>query len=163
MTVADGAVVGQGDTATIDFGIYITYDAQSLEQCTIRYFIEQSVAGARGIVLDGMATTIEGASQIYLLFPAVQFNVPKQVERSGHIVHIHKVLGGIDEPARLRLESDIDIMSRHDERKGIAILGIVRKRQAVTVAAVDCRCEDAVKMVVAGDAHRSGNRGTGYS
>ena len=33
VTVADGAVVGQGDTATVDLGVNITHDTQSLEQC----------------------------------------------------------------------------------------------------------------------------------
>ena len=33
VTVADGAVVGQGDTATVDLGLHVAYDTQPLEQC----------------------------------------------------------------------------------------------------------------------------------
>ena len=82
MTVADGTVVAIGYSATVVIGFYFSDHAQSLKQGVVQDFIEQSLAGTRSVVLDGMAAAIEVTFQVDFLVPVVQFNIAGKNEFS---------------------------------------------------------------------------------
>ncbi len=110
-----------------------------------------------------MTATVEVAKQIYLLCPVVQFNIPDQVERTFLIVDIYKLLGGIDVSARLCLEADLDIMSRHGEREGIDVVHVVGERAVLSIVAEGIGNGDADKVLIALNAHRARDDCTGNS
>ena len=99
--------------------------------------MEQTVADAFAVVPDGVAVAIELTIQTYHSFlPMVQVNVAGQEEQALYLVDIDKLLGGIDELARLGYKFDGDIMSRHDEREVIDVIHVVREWTVLGVAAV---------------------------
>ena len=88
------------------------------------------------MVSDGVTVAIEGAVQIDFLFPVVQVKIPGKEELSAHIVHLDKLLWGVDELTLFGCEGNEDIVTRHDEQEGIYVLLIIRKLAVLRFAAV---------------------------